>query len=591
MNDKMRVRAMMVIVGFALVFTVISGRLVYLQLVCHEKYREEAIRKQYAVRPIPPLRGRILDCQNRILAQSIPVVDLRVDGKVALESAESAENLAALADVLGMKAEVLTGMLSVEKRDMLLRPELDPVTVDKLKALKSRALIFSDRVKRIYPNGVEASHVLGFTNQVEKSPDADLPSVKMEQGVSGVEQVVDKFLVGIPGERRVVLNGKRNEIAAYRQYDRQPRNGLDVQLTIDQVVQHVIEGEAERLMQDFKPKTVSIIVLRPSTGEILGMTNRPTFDPNDRNSMQEIVNLRNCAISDNYEPGSTFKIVTTAAVLSEGLADLDTPIFCENGSFFYSGLELKDTSPHGTLALKDALKVSSNIAFAKLGLALGPERLYRQMRMMGFGDCAQNPKLALPGEQKGLLRPTNYWSKISMTRMPIGYGVAVTNLQMTMALGSIANGGKLMEPVLVRAVMDPGGRVVKEYLPRVVRQVVTPEVAAKVRNALEGVVDDGGTGVAAKLEKFSAAGKTGTAWKCVNGSYSNGAYYSSFLGFVPAENPEFLVSIVVDEPQGKDYYGGKVAGPAFKTIATRVAQQLNMVPEEHTAVLAKGPRS
>ncbi|MDD5262199.1 MAG: penicillin-binding transpeptidase domain-containing protein [Methylacidiphilales bacterium] len=587
MSDKMRVRAMMAIVLFALAFTVISGRLVYLQLVCHEKYRDEAIRKQYAVRPIAPVRGRILDCQNRVLAQSTPVTDLRIDGKLALENPEGLEPVA---HILSMAPEELRGLVAPEKRDLLIRQELDSATLEQLKELKYKPLIFSDRIKRIYPNGAEASHVVGFTNQVEKTLDEYQTSIQTEQGVFGIEQVFDKYLTGIPGERRIVLNASRKEIAAYRQYDRQPRNGLDVVLTLDQVVQHVIEEEADRLCREYSPKTVSIIVMRPSTGEILGITNRPTFDPNDRKTMEPISNLRDCAITDIYEPGSTFKIVTSAAVLSEGIVGLDTPIFCENGSFFYAGQELKDTSPHGTLPFREALKVSSNIAFAKLGLALGEERLYRQIRLMGFGDCAQNPRLALPGEQKGILRPTNYWTKLSLTRVPIGYEVGVTNLQMTMAMASIANGGKLMEPVLVKSVMDPSGRVVKEYLPRVVRQVVTPEVAAQVRQALEGVVEDGGTGSAARLDKFTVSGKTGTAWKLVNGSYSGGAYYSSFLGFVPSENPQFLVSILVDEPQGKVYYGGKVAGPAFKNIATQVAQQLNMVPKDPVTMLAKGPK-
>ena len=584
MNESMRVRAMLVVVLFSLGFTIISGRLVYLQLVCHEKFQNEAVRNQYAIVPVPALRGRILDAQGRVLVQSVTTIDLRIDGKVASENPDS---LDAVAKTLQMPVETLRSQIKPDDRYILIRPDLDTALQESLKNLKNRSLIFVSRVRRSYPNGAEASHVIGFTNEIMRKVENYPQPIAMEKGVYGIEQVADNYLSGIAGERRIVLNGSRKEIAAYRQYDRQPRNGLDVVLTVDQVVQHVIEEEADRLVRDFSPKTVSIIVLRPSTGEVLGMTNRPTFDPNDRKTMAEPENLKNCAISNMYEPGSTFKIVTTAAVLSEGVADLDTPIYCENGRFFYAGHWLEDTSPHGTLSLREALKVSSNIGFAKLGLALGEDRMYRQIRLMGFGEVTQAPGMALPGEQRGMLRPPSNWSKVSLTRLPIGYEVAVTNLQMALAMGAIANEGKLMEPRLIKAVVDSNGRVVKQFLPRVVRQVVTREVAAKVTKALEGVLEEGGTATLAKVANFTAAGKTGTAYKLVNGAYGSSAYYSSFVGFLPSDNPQFLVSIVVDEPQGPMHFGGKVAGPAFRNIATQVAQQLNLLPEGTQTVLAR----
>jgi cell division protein FtsI (penicillin-binding protein 3)/stage V sporulation protein D (sporulation-specific penicillin-binding protein) len=318
--------------------------------------------------------------------------------------------------------------------------------------------------------------------------------------------------------------------------------------------------------------------MRPRTGEILGLTNRPTFDPNDRSTMKP-ENVRNAAVMDLYEPGSTFKTFTLAAALSEGIVDLDTPIFCDNGSFFYAGYELKDIHPYGSLKTIDGFAKSSNVAFAKIGLLLGDTRIYRYLRQFGFGEVAQNQAQALRGEQRGILRAPQGWTKISQTRIPIGYEISTTNLQMTTAVAAIANEGKLMEPRIVQAVTDDQGKIVKQYLPRVVRQAVSKEVAAKVTRAMCEVVATG-TGKAAQLptpmDAYVVAGKTGTSRKYVQGGYEKGSYYSSFIGFAPASNPEFVVSILVDDAESETSYGGKVAAPAFRNIATGVIQALNL---------------
>jgi cell division protein FtsI (penicillin-binding protein 3)/stage V sporulation protein D (sporulation-specific penicillin-binding protein) len=593
-NSLMRVRALTVVVLFAIGFTVVSGRLIYLQVLCHDKYQDEAMRAQYRVVPIPAMRGRILDCQQRIFAQSVPVVDLYLDGKLATEDPSKLDQLAQL---IGMQPAALRAQINPAKRNMLVASELDSSVADQLRALKYRPVILNDRVKRVYPNGWEASHVVGFTNQKEKQNDNWKSPINTEEGVAGIERALDYCLAGLTGERKIVLDKTGKEIPAYRMADRPAQNGCDVVLTIDQVIQHSVEEEADKLMAKYQPETVSIIVSRPSTGEILGMTNRPTYDPNDRKTMENIANLRNCSITDVYEPGSVFKIVTTSAVLNEGIANLDTPIFCENGVFYYAGTTLRDTHPNGTIPLHKALAESSNIAFAKLGLALGSERVYNYARLMGFGDFAQDQasifpgskvKMALPGEQRGMLHPLKTWSKISPTRVPIGYEIGVTNLQMVMAMGVVANGGKLLRPLFVKSIIGPDGRVVKNFEPEVVRQVISPQIAADIRKALEGVVSDEGTAEGAKVQGFPAAGKTGTAKKYNNKlrDYEKGAYYSSFIGFVPADNPQFLISIQVNQPRGQ-VYGGKVAGPAFANIATKVAQQLNMISGDQPRILAK----
>jgi cell division protein FtsI (penicillin-binding protein 3)/stage V sporulation protein D (sporulation-specific penicillin-binding protein) len=585
-NHALQLRAVWVLLLFAVGFTVVSARLIQLQILRHAKYQEEAMRAQCRVIPVPALRGRILDCQRRIFAQSVPVVDLYIDGKLATEDPGRLDQVARL---LGLPPAELRARLSPARRNELLQPELDPAVADQLRALnpKYRPLIFTDRIKRVYPNGWEGSHVIGFTNQVPLQMDDWEKAINTEQGMLGIEQALDYYLAGRAGERRVVLDKTGREIPAYRMSDHQPQNGCDIVLTIDQVIQHAIEEEADQLMRQYTPATVSILVLRPATGEVLGLTNRPTFDPGNRRTMSDLASLRNCTLTDIYEPGSTFKIVTAAAVLSEGVATLETPIYCENGAFYYAGTTLRDTHENGTLTVRRALEVSSNIAFAKLGLALGPDKLYRQIRLMGFGERAQETKYALPGEQKGLLRPTDKWSKISLTRVPIGYEIGVTNLQMTMAMASVANGGQLVRPLFIKAIVDANGRVVREFAPQVVRRVIPADVAAQLRQTLAGVVSDEGTAQGAQVEGWTVAGKTGTARKFINGHYEHGAYYSSFIGFVPADQPQFLISIMVNQPRGQ-VYGGKVAGPAFSSIATKVAQQLNMIAGGPPRELAKG---
>ncbi|NJK92269.1 MAG: hypothetical protein HC904_10790 [Blastochloris sp.] len=328
MNPALQARAMTVFVLFACGFTVISSRLVYLQLVKHEEFREKAINLHYSVVPMPAQRGRILDAGGQILSQTVTVTDLRIDGKVALENPKE---IADIAETLGWPLARFQISLSPKKRDMLLAKELNPEQEKVLRQLRAKSLIFASRSKRSYPNGEEGSHIIGYTNVISKNfGDSGIP-VEFEKGVQGVEEIMDTYLKGVPGERRIVRNRKRQEIAAYRQMDREPKDGMDVVLTINRTIQHQIEEEAERIYHEYSAKGVNIVVLRVATGEILGMTSRPTFDPNDRSTFNPPENLRNRSLQDQIEPGSTFKIITLAAALNERLMTPNTPIFVKMG--------------------------------------------------------------------------------------------------------------------------------------------------------------------------------------------------------------------------------------------------------------------
>ncbi len=586
MNTPLRRRALLVVTIFACGFTLISVRLIFLQLVSHDQYSVKADQTHYEVVAVPPRRGAILDARGRTLAETLRLVDLYIDGKLALEKPEP---LAEVARILEMPVEELRSPLSPENRFLKVATDLPAEVVQALKELNYQPLRLEERLQRVYPYGREGAHLVGFTNRVEEAFHEGNLRINSERGIVGVEQIMDQFLRGIPGEKRVVKDGKSEEIAAFRRYERSPRNGLNVVMSLDSGIQHIIETEADLLQEEYQPESINIIVVRPSTGEIVGMTNRPTFDPNDRRELQP-VQLRNGAIMDLFEPGSIFKIITLAAALNEGVVDLDTPMFCENGKYFYAQRWLYDSSPHGLLPVDEALAVSSNIAFAKIGVHLGNDRLYRYIRQFGFGETMQNPEFALQGEGAGILRPPHYWSKISPTRIPIGYEIAATNLQMSMAVAAIANEGKLMEPLLIKALVDEHGNLVKQYLPRVARQVIKKDVADKVAQAMRKVITEG-TGKSAAVEGFSAAGKTGTSRKVIEGTYAQGAYYASFIGFLPAEDPRFLVSVVVNQPQGDSYYASKVAAPAFSRISARVAQQLDMVKSTNGIMAALPDRS
>jgi cell division protein FtsI/penicillin-binding protein 2 len=568
MNPRGRIMA--VTLGLALVFTIVSVRLIWIQLVKQEEYRGKAIRMHTQGEPVPAQRGSILDASGRILAQSMPWVEVRLDGKIL---SERPKELPVLASLLGVSAEWLKGQADPENRYQKIAEGVSVEVEEKLRGLKCVSL--EKKTVRNYPNGTETAQILGYVNVQEQQAQGTERPTAVEVGEAGVERSMDRYLRGVPGERRIIKDVRGREIPYFRLSDRPARDGYHVVLTLDQGIQHVVEQEADALIEKYRPEDLHIVVLRPSTGEILAMVSRPTFDPNQRKTY-EPESLKNRPLSDTYEPGSTFKIVTLSAGLNEGVADLNSTYFCENGEMFYAGQSLKDHEPYGLLTLRQIVEKSSNIGMAKLAIQMGEDKVYQYARLFGFGQKAQKGEGGLAGEESGRLRGVKEWSKLSITRVPMGYEVSATNLQLALAYGAIANGGKRMEPRFVKSVVDRDNRVVLQFLPKVVCQAVRPETAAKVVDALRGVVSDVGTAQGAQVSGFEVAGKTGTAQKWSNGGYAKDKHRSSFIGFLPADHPEFLVSIMVDDPKGKVYYGGQVAGPAFKNIATQVAEQLNL---------------
>jgi len=374
----------------------------------------------------------------------------------------------------------------------------------------------------------------------------------------------------------------------------EPRDGLNVVLTIDSVVQHIVESALAEAMDKHSPLSVSGIVVRPRTGEILALATLPNFDPNNPGAAS-VCARRNRVIADVAEPGSTFKIVVVSGALNEGVVGLSDTFDCEHAYFHFAGRVLHDHESYGVLSVENIITKSSNIGAAKIGIQMGDSRLYDYIRNYGFGARTGLP---LQGEVSGIVHPVKKWSKVSIAQIPMGQGIAVTGLQMMMAMCAIANKGVLMQPMLADRLedRDPKGvtnkvvtnKVVVKYPPQRVRQVISESAAQQMVKALKTVTGPEGTAPKAALAHYTVAGKTGTAQKSGGAAgYLPGKYFASFIGFFPADNPEVCISVMMDEPK-QGYYGGQIAAPVFKSIAERVANYLNIRPEEGEVPPAPG---
>lgn len=438
-------------------------------------------------------------------------------------------------------------------------------------AVREKAVYRTREPLRVYPNGELAAHVLGFTNPEDRRVNDS--SVTELVGYEGIEESFDEKLAGVRGWRVTGVgksDGKRGEQVWMRQQNVEPRDGYNVVLTIDSVIQGAVEAALAEAMKTYAPSSACAVVIRPATGAILAMATRPTYDPAKPSSA-----TRNRVITDRIEPGSTFKIVAASAALNEQLVKLTDIIDCEGGAFWYGGRRLRDDHPHTQLSVEGVITKSSNIGTAKLALMLGNDRLYNYIRQYGFGDKTGIPLL---GEVAGGVKPPKEWSKITIVQFPMGHGLTVTPLQMAMAMAAVGNKGVLMRPMLVDRLEDRDGNIVAKYTPQRVRQVISEDAARQTVQALKTVVSKGGTAPKAALDHYTVAGKTGTALKVQNGVYVK-KYYASFVGFFPADNPELCISVTLDEPHDNGYYGGLTAAPVFKQIAERSARYLGIRPD------------
>jgi cell division protein FtsI/penicillin-binding protein 2 len=548
---------LLVVAGLAFLWiAAVSGRLIYLQLFLHSEYLAKAQRQQQRTIEITPKRGAIYDRNMDTLAMSVPV-----DSAFAVPS-EIGDNkaLAArlLSGVLGIPRDVLETRFDSSSSFVWIERKLPPEKVEAVKALNLKGVYFQKENERFYPKRDLAAHVLGFVDVDEK-------------GLAGIEYELDKLIRG-KSEKIVVMSDARQ-----RWFDggaEQRDTGDSVVLTIDEKIQYIAERELAAAIEKTHAVAGTVIVQNPNNGEILALANWPKFNPNSAGEAKPEARMDR-AVSAIYEPGSTFKLITLAAALDQNLTRPSEVFDCENGAVYIAGHRIRDHKRFGLLTVSDILAESSDVGAIKIALRLGAQKFYDYIREFGFGRLTG---IELPAESRGILRPVEDWSAISIGSISMGQEVGVTPVQLVTAVSAIANGGLLYKPQIIEE-LRKGNQVMPldaELAPGVPRRVIRPETAATLRKMMEGVILNG-TGPRARLDGWTAAGKTGTAQKIdpATGRYSPTQLIASFAGFAPINNPAITILVSLDSPQG-EHEGGEVAAPVFKRIAEQVLGYLDV---------------
>jgi cell division protein FtsI/penicillin-binding protein 2 len=600
-------------------FAGLGYRLVDLQVLRHEELSALAQKNTCQLFLLEPRRGDILDVRGNLLATSTYVK--RVCADPSLVGTNQLPVARALAPLLQIDEARLVQLLTPALRRITngttitnvygqyvcLKKRVPRETWAKIRAamtnldfeidekglsraqrapynqIRQKAIYAEDEQIRAYPNGSLAAHVLGYTAVVEK--EVDEHPVREIVGKEGIEQTFNTRLAGVRGWRRTELDRKQHEVLSLREEDVDAEDGANVVLTIDSVIQHIVETTLAQAMEKHSPLSVSGIVIRPRTGEVLAMATLPNYDPGNVTPLSAR-HLQNPVITTMAEPGSTFKIVAVSGALNEGIVRLTDVFDCEHGHWWYAGHSLRDHEAYDNLSVQQVITKSSNIGAAKIGLKLGEDHLYDYVRNYGFG---QKTGIPLPLEIGGWVHPLNKWTKVSLAQIPMGQGITVTRLQMAMAMAAIANKGVLMRPMLVDRLEDPDHKVLAQYTPQRVRRVVSEAACREMVQALKTVVTPEGTAAKAALEHYTVAGKTGTAQKAAENRLGYGnKFFSSFIGFFPADNPELCISVTLDEPK-EGHYGGAVAGPFFKEIAEAAANYLNIRPDREDSAPRQEP--
>ncbi|MGC4014871.1 MAG: penicillin-binding protein 2 [Luteolibacter sp.] len=614
-------------------FSGLSARLIQIQLVDRKRYVQGSEKTHGRLDRLPAMRGMIVDCNEEVLAKSLPVSSVMVDlnhltdsdiaayglacaeaqsrpdwqsldshdrakvlkeirGKIiSTETEESivekhlAYAIGVLARPLGMRREELRAKIE-EKRAanpkayFAIAKELPGDVAEPLRdAIEDsgiRGIRLENSLKRWYTSPTVATHVTGYTGEKEEvGEDGEINHRAV--GKAGIEASMEEYLCGRDGWRKYRSNRSGLPMPGDADSLMPPRAGLNVQLTLDMGIQTIVEEELDAAMAEYQSKRAAVVIMDPKTGGILAMVSRPNFDLNRRENIT--TNGFNFAMQAVYEPGSTFKIVASAGALNEGLVTPQTSIFCHNGLYQEGPIKVPDHGSYGMLTVEGILQKSSNIGAYKLARQLGTDRFYRYVNSFGFG---KKTGVLLAGESSG--RAKNSGNPVDFSRAAYGYALNVTPLQVATAYCAIANGGQLLKPHIVKALIANDGSVVERYDPETVAQVLKPDTARKMRAALEKVVDKQGTAPLAAVPGFHAAGKTGTAkMHNPNGrGYLEGHYTVSFAGMLPAEDPKFVAVVVIDDPRTTKVtlYGGTIAAPVFGKMAARIANAMNLQPTE-----------
>lgn len=532
-------------------------------MVIHQPALKELADKQHTLKiEVPPFRGSILDREGKEFATNLRVPSIFAVPRLIADQGRGVF-IEKIHEVLGLDRNFLKERLSRKKSFVWLKRQTTFEEAQKIHQLKTPVLGMIEEPRRFYPQGDLLSQILGYTN-IDN------------QGIEGMELSLNKDLQGRPGSRITRRDALGREVKAFEKKTVPAVDGHVVTLTIDQHIQYLTERALERAYTRWHAKGATAIVMNPQTGEILALANRPTFDPNYYQKASPD-SRRNRSITDMYEPGSVFKIVTASAALNEGTVTPETIFYCENGHYNYGGGRiLHDVHSYGRLTFEEVLIKSSNIGAVKIGATLKPDVFQSYVEKFGFGKPTG---IDFPGEAPGFCRPPSQWSKTSPYNIPIGHEIMVTAIQITTAMAVLANGGNLVKPYLISRIQDQNGVTLRENYPVIKRRVIREEVAYKMRKILERVVNEG-TGKSAKIDEIPTGGKTGTAQKVLPGGrgYSHNSFMSSFVGMAPIEEPQLVMAVVLDDPHPA-YYGGTVSAPVFKEVIEPALLYLGYVPE------------
>ena len=572
-----RLRLIVVFILFA--FLVICGRLFYLQVIDSERLRGFAENVRKSVRVLASQRGDIFDVNGNILAATHSSYAVGVDPNFLKdEERDKWRHLAfileipypELVKVMEKKVRAKSGRLI---RWASLAKNVNLKTYEAVMNLGITGVYGNRKNQRFYPGNELASHVIGFINHESVA-------------VSGVEEMCDYYLRGQDGWVETERDGRRRELAHKRSREISEVNGNDVYLTLDQRIQSSVEEAIDLVVERYNPEGISVIVSRPSDGSILALANYPTFDLNEffNTELYPIAYQRNRAITDIFEPGSTFKIVPASGVLNESEVGLNDEFETGKEVVIYNKRKVRLPSDHHLyerLSMSEIVVKSSNRGAAHLGMILGEKRLHSYAESFGFGERTD---LGLRGEISGTLHPINRWDGLTISRMPMGHAIDGTPLQIHYAMSVIANKGILMKPRIIDRITNSEGALLLEYPSITKRRVIDEYVSEQMADLLRQVVGVTGTAKRAAIKGYSVGGKTGTTQKIINNAYSSKSHVASFSGFLPVDDPQVIITVVVDAPKVKGGigYGGVVAAPAFKDIAQDCIRYLEIRPSEYS---------
>ena len=546
------------IVGILLtvVFGMFSSWFFHLQITRHEELHAKARQMYTTHEKRVGNRGAICDRRGHVLVGNKFCKDVRAD-LTRMPDEQRPYIISCIAGELAVDRALLERRFNSLAKEVVVKNGVDNADAARLSALKLPGIRFFDSQRRVYPKDEMLANVLGFVN-------IDY------QGVYGIESLCNESLSPNHGEITYEHDRQGRPLHRGTLPQQQVLDGKSVCLTIEEPIQYIVEKELRAMVEEFVPERACAIMANPRTGAIMAMAQWPTYNPNDRTEMVPS-RWRNHMVEDVYDPGSTMKCIAVAGAIDYGVVDLETEFDCESGLWYYCRTPLHDSHGHGILNVSDIIRKSSNIGTAKIGVAMGKDRLFQTLRRFGFGKPTG---IGFDDESSGLLNRPAKWDGLSITRFPIGQGVSVTPLQMTQAYCALANNGEMPQLHLIDRMIGSDAKV-EAVVPRPNRLVLRGNTASKIVSAMVRVTQPGGTGPRAAVPGHSVAGKTGTSQKLVNGSYSgHGKFIASFVGFAPARDPAFVLLVMADSPSTGTYYGGLVAAPTFSRIAEQTLRYL-----------------